>query len=87
MVTQKWVLSPELGLSAYGQNDRVRGQGSGLSTLEAGLRLRYEIQREYAPYVGMLWEKSFGNTADFVRAAVKARKKRNGSWAYGLGFD
>jgi copper resistance protein B len=39
--------------------------GSGLSNVEAGLRLRYEIVREVAPYVGVAWEKTFGNTADY----------------------
>ena len=41
--------------------------GSGLSDVEAGLRLRYEIRREFAPYIGVNWNKSFGNTASFAR--------------------
>jgi copper resistance protein B len=33
------------------------------------LRLRYDIRREFAPYIGVNFEKSFGSTADFARAA------------------
>ena len=40
----------------------------GLSDLELGLRLRYEIRREFAPYIGVNWTRKFGNTADFARA-------------------
>ena len=39
--------------------------GSGLSSVEAGLRLRYEIVREFAPYIGVTWEKTFGDTYDY----------------------
>lgn len=46
--------------------DRI---GSGLSDLELGLRVRYEIAREFAPYVGVTWERKFGDTARFARAA------------------
>lgn len=67
MITQKVVLSPEISVNFYGQNDMHRLTGSGLSDAQAGLRLRYEIRREFAPYIGVNWTKSFGNTADFVR--------------------
>jgi copper resistance protein B len=67
MLTQRLVLSPEISLDFYGQNDRRRLAGSGLSEGQAGLRLRYEIRREFAPYVGVNWTRRFGNTADFAR--------------------
>jgi len=67
MLTQRLILSPELELSFYGKEDAARGIGSGLSDLELGLRLRYEIVREVAPYIGVNWEKKLGNTADFAR--------------------
>ena len=67
MFTQKVVLSPEVSVNFYGQNDMHRQTGSGLADAQAGLRLRYEIRREFAPYIGVNWTKSFGNTADFVR--------------------
>ena len=46
---------------------KVRGTGSGLSTAEAGLRLRYEFTRRFAPYVGLVWERAYGGTADHRR--------------------
>lgn len=82
MLTQKWVLAPEIELTAFGQNDELRGQGSGLSTLEVGLRLRYEIRREFAPYVGTIWEKSFGNTADFARTTGEPTQETQ--WVAGI---
>ena len=66
MLTQKLVLSPEIELNIYSQDDKTMGIGSGLSDMEAGLRLRYEVTREFAPYIGVNWAKKFGNTADLV---------------------
>ncbi len=68
MLTQKLVLSPEIGLNLYSKDDMAMGIGSGLSDMEAGLRLRYEIKREFAPYIGVNWAKKFGNTADLLGA-------------------
>ncbi len=67
MFTQRLVLSPEIEINLFGKDDPGRGVGSGLSDLELGLRLRYEVRREFAPYVGVNWEKVFGETADFAR--------------------
>ncbi len=67
MLTQRWVLSPEVEINAYGKGDPELGVGSGVSDLEAGLRLRYEIRREFAPYIGVNWVKKFSRTADFAR--------------------
>jgi len=67
MLTQKLVLSPEIELNAYAKDDEKMGIGSGLSDIEAGLRLRYEIKREFAPYIGVNWAKKFGATADLVK--------------------
>ena len=64
---QRLILTPEIEVNLYGKNDEDLGIGSGLSDIEAGLRLRYEIRREFAPYIGINWNKSFGNTADFAR--------------------
>lgn len=67
MLTQKLVLSPEIELNLYGQNDTEFGIGSGLSDGSLGLRLRYEITRQFAPYVGVEYSSKFGKTADFAR--------------------
>ena len=69
LFTQRLILTPEIEVNFYGQNDADLGIGSGLSDIEAGLRLRYEIRREFGPYIGVNWNKSFGNTADFARSA------------------
>ncbi len=67
LLSQRLILSPEIEVNLYGQNDADRSIGSGLSDAEAGLRLRYEIRRELAPYIGINWRKLFGNSADFAR--------------------
>ncbi|MCO4759153.1 MAG: copper resistance protein B [Oceanospirillaceae bacterium] len=71
MLTQRWVLSPEIEVNLYGENDEARGIGSGFSDMELGLRLRYEVRREFAPYIGINWERKFGNSADFSREEGK----------------
>jgi copper resistance protein B len=67
LFTQRLILSPEIEVNFYGKDDHDRGVGSGISDLEAGLRLRYEVRREFAPYIGVNWEKLFGGTADHAR--------------------
>jgi len=69
LITQRWVLEPRLDLDWYGQDDPARGVASGLARGEGGLRLRYEIRREIAPYVGLVRERKFGGTADLASAA------------------
>ena len=69
LITQRLILQPESEANLYGKSDPRRETGSGLSDLEFGLRLRYEIRRGFAPYVGLVWRQRFGATADFVRAA------------------
>lgn len=68
LFTQKLILTPEIEVNFHGKNDEAVGTGSGLSDMELGLRLRYEIRREFAPYIGINWTKKYGNTADFARA-------------------
>ena len=69
LLTQRWVLQPALEINAYGKDDPERRIGAGLSDMELGLRLRYEIRREFAPYLGVNWSKRFGDSADFARAS------------------
>ncbi len=68
-ITQRLVLQPDLEFDIYGKSDPERGIGSGLSEADFGLRLRYEITRKFAPYIGVSWGRKFGNTADFARRA------------------
>ena len=64
LLTNRLVLQPLLELNFYGKDDARRGIGSGLGTVEAGLRLRYEFTRQFAPYIGLVREHAFGSTAD-----------------------
>lgn len=68
LFTQRLILTSELEANFYGMDDRARGIGRGLSDVQFGLRLRYEIRREFAPYIGINWVRRFGNTADYARA-------------------
>jgi copper resistance protein B len=67
LLSGRLILQPLVEVNLYGQDDARRGLGSGLSTIEAGLRLRYEFTRRFAPYVGVVRERAFGRTADFRR--------------------
>lgn len=68
LFTRNLILQPQIELQLHGRSDPANGIGSGLSTAELGLRLRYEFRREFAPYVGVLWSHRFGTTADLARA-------------------
>lgn len=68
LFTPRLILEPELGANLYSREDRDRGTGEGLSDISAGLRLRYEITRMFAPYVGAAWNRKFGGAAEFTRA-------------------
>lgn len=67
-LTQRWVLQPRVELNLAAQDTAETRTGSGLSDAELGLRLRYEVRREFAPYVGITYDRKFGSTADFARA-------------------
>ena len=68
-ITQRLILQPRVELDLSLQDVPEIGIGSGVSSAEAGLRLRYEIVPEFAPYVGFQYEREFGDTARFSRAA------------------
>ena len=72
LLTQKLILAPEISADLYGQNDREVGSGSGLSEVTMGLRLRYEIRPELAPYVGVQRWQMHGNSATFTRELEEA---------------
>lgn len=67
LITQRLVLQPVVEVNVAAQEVEELGIGSGLTDIEAGLRLRYEIMREFAPYIGIHYERDFFNTADFTR--------------------
>ena len=69
LLTQKLILQPRIEVNVFGQQDAASELGSGLSSLVTGVRLRYEICRELAPYIGVEWSGKFAGTADYARSA------------------
>ena len=69
LLTNRLILQWRAEANAYGKDDPVLGLGAGMSSIEAGARLRYEINRQFAPYIGIEHERTFGNTADMRRAS------------------
>ena len=69
LLTNRLVLQPLVEFEIYGRADPERGIDAGLSTGELGLRLRYEVRREFAPYIGVVWNQKFFGTADLARAS------------------
>jgi copper resistance protein B len=68
LLTNRLILQPLLEIEIFGKPDPERGIGAGLSTTEGGFRLRYEFRRELAPYIGVAWDRQWGETADFAEA-------------------
>jgi copper resistance protein B len=66
-LTQKLIMQPRMEMNFYSQRDDTRAVSSGLSDFNGGVRLRYEIRREFAPYVGVEWAGKFGSAADYMR--------------------
>ena len=69
LLTQRLILQPRFEANLYGRGDPLRGIGSGLSDAALGLRLRYEITRPFAPYLGVEFERRFGETATLARSS------------------
>jgi len=69
LLTQRLILQPRAEIELSAQDIPELETGSGLVSLSAGLRLRYEIKREFAPYIGVEYSRSFGRTANFIEAA------------------
>jgi copper resistance protein B len=66
--TNRLILAPNIEANVYSRSEDQRGLDAGLGNLEGGLRLRYEVHRKFAPYIGYVWEQSFAGTADLRRA-------------------
>ena len=81
-ITRKLILQPAVEFNLSAQNAPKIGLGSGLTSAEAGLRLRYEFVAEVAPDIGVEYERKFGDTADFARRAGE----RVGGWSFLVGL-
>ena len=68
LITQRLVLQPKLEVNFYGKEDPQRGIGSGLADSELGVRLRYDIKREFGPYIGVVWRERYGRSVILARA-------------------
>ncbi|CAB3853136.1 copper resistance protein B [Achromobacter piechaudii] len=75
LLTQRLIFTPELEASLYGKSDPARGVGSGLSSGSLSLRLRYEVTREFAPYIGVSFDRKFGQTARYASDAGDSRSQ------------
>ncbi len=67
LITNRLILQPQVEINAYSKSQPNRGVGSGLAEIDTGLRLRYEITRKFAPYIGFAYTGSYGQTASFTR--------------------
>lgn len=67
-ITQRLIAQPQVELNFSAQDVPELATGSGINSIELGFRLRYEIVREFAPYVGVNWERKLGRSANYADA-------------------
>ncbi|MDZ7778854.1 MAG: copper resistance protein B [Gemmatimonadota bacterium] len=82
LFSQSLILEPEVAVGVAFQDVPEWGIAAGIHDFEVGARLRYEIRREFAPYVGWVWQRAFGDTADLLRAG--GAPYREGSLVFGI---
>jgi copper resistance protein B len=76
-LTQRLVVQPELEMNFYTKQDVERRTGPGLSDLDTGIRLRYEISRKFAPYAGFAYTGKYGDSAKLARQAGETAANRS----------
>jgi copper resistance protein B len=69
LLTQRWIVQPEAEVNFYSKDDPSRRIGSGVADLDTGVRLRYEVSRKFAPYIGYAYSGKYGSTARYSRQA------------------
>lgn len=67
-ITNRWILQPAVEVDLSASDIPELELGSGLTSITTGLRLRYEVRKEFAPYLGVEWSRSLGDTADYAKA-------------------
>jgi len=72
-LTQRLIIQPRIEIELAARDIPELGLGSGITSIEPGVRLRYEFAREFAPYLGLAYESTVGRTADFARTANDER--------------
>jgi copper resistance protein B len=81
-ITQRWVVQPQAELNFYSKDDPARQTGSGLSDIDAGVRLRYELTRKLNPYIGWAYDGKYGASAQYARQANEVTS--TSSFVFGL---
>lgn len=66
LLTQRLIVQPRIETAFAVQEVEEYGVGQGFNDITLGLRLRYEIRREFAPYIGVSWKRKLGETADLA---------------------
>ena len=67
LLSQRLILQPRFEVAAAVQGVEENGVGRGINDIELGARMRYEIRREFAPYIGVSWHRKLGDTADLAK--------------------
>jgi copper resistance protein B len=83
-LSRRVYLQPRISMDWYSQSDRVNRRGEGLAELAAGLRLRYEFSPRFAPYVGVSWQRNYGDTGDLLVSL--GEPDESSRWVFGLRF-
>ena len=84
LVTQRLILQPRAELNLSFSDIPELETASGLTDVDLELRLRYELSRKFAPYIGLSWQKLVGSTADLARA--RGDRTETTTWVAGLRF-
>lgn len=74
-ITNRLILQPLVEIDLAARDDIDYGIASGFTSIETGLRLRYEVTRRFAPYVGVVHERALGDTADLKRSAGESTRE------------
>jgi len=82
LLSNRLILQPMIETHWVAADDQPRGVGSGLNEIQTGVRLRYEITRRFAPYIGFVHERHYGNTANWLRQAGESSK--DSRWVAGV---
>ncbi|TPW33692.1 copper resistance protein B [Oecophyllibacter saccharovorans] len=82
LLTNRLILQPQVEMNFYSAADRARGVGQGLSDIDTGLRLRYEIWRKFAPYVGVTYDGPLGQARRMANASWHRERAREGRRVY-----
>jgi copper resistance protein B len=72
LITNRLILQPQVELNLYSKADPARLTGAGFSDIDTGLRLRYEFSRKFAPYLGVVYQGKFGQTASYAKRAEES---------------